>query len=162
LGVRLFSSGYRNKERNMDLSGLKWPLIILVVVAIGWLASSGGVNYMVTSFTKAAPGADAAKDATDEAGLSKVGGYLMYLLRYEKAAAVMDMAVQRYGTNGKNYYYNQYRIAKCLEKTGRMQESYNILNDLMNLDAKQYDDRIPNRDVLAARAAKLKEVNNLQ
>ncbi len=146
----------------MDLSGLKWPAIILVVVAVGWLASSGGVNYMVTNFTKAVPGANAAKDQTDEAGLSKVGGYLMYLLRYEKAAEVMNLSITRYGTTGKNYYYNEYRIAKCLEKMGRMQESYNILNALMNADARQYDDRVPNRDVLAARAAKLKEVNNLQ
>ena len=146
----------------MDLSGLKWPAIILVVVAVGWLASSGGVNYMVTNFTKSAPGADAAKDKTDEAGLTKVGGYLMYLLRYEKAAEVMNLSIARYGTNGKNYYYNQYRVAKCLEKQGHMQESYNILRDLTDIDARQYDDRIPNRDVLAARALKLKEVNNLQ
>ena len=146
----------------MDLSGLKWPAIILVVVAVGWLASSGGVNYMVTSFTKAVPGQDAARDATDEAGLTKVGGYLMYLLRYEKALEVMNTAVARYGTQGKNYYYNQYRMAKCLEKLGRMQESYNILRDLTDIDATKYDERVPNADVLRARAAKLKEVNNLQ
>ncbi len=143
----------------MDLSGLKWPLIILVVVGVGWLASSGGVNYMVTSFTKATPGADAAKDATDEAGLTRVGGYLMYLLRYEKAAGVMQLAIDRYGTTGKNYWYNQYRIAKCLEKMGQPQMGYNVLQELIAADARQYDDRIPNLDVLRARASKLKEVN---
>ena len=146
----------------MDLSGLKWPAIILVVVAIGWLATSGGVNFMVDKCTKAAPGQDVARDKADEAGLTHVGGYLFVLLRYERAATVMNLAIQRYGTNGANYYYNLYRIAKCLEKMDRMQDSYNILRNLTDIDAKQFDDRIPNRDVLAARATKLKEVNNLQ
>ena len=158
----LFAGRDRLRESDMDLSGLKWPAIILVVVAVGWLATSGGVNYMVNNYTKATPGQDAARDKADEAGLSRVGGYLFVLLRYEKAAAVMNAAVQRYGTGGANYYYNLYRIAKCLEKTDRMQESYNILRNLTDIDAKQYDDRIPNRDVLAAQATKLKEVNNLQ
>ena len=146
----------------MDLSGLKWPAIILAVVAVCWLGSSGGVNYMVSKYTKATPGQDAARDKTDEAGLTRVGGYLMFLSNYGKAAAVMDLAVQRYSTNGANYYYNQFRLARCLEKLGRMQESYNILSDLTDIDAKQYDDRIPNQDVLRTRASQLKEVNNLQ
>lgn len=146
----------------MDLSAFKWPAIIFAVVLICWLGSSGGVNYMVNSFTKATPGQDAARDKSDEAGLTKVAGYLMFTLNYGKAAVVMNKAIERYNTNGANYYYNQYRLAKCLEKLGRMQESYDIIRDLAGIDAKQYDARIPNRDALSLRAAKFKEVNNLQ
>ena len=146
----------------MDLSGFKWPLIILAVVAVCWLASSGGVNYMVNSFTKSAPGQDAARDKSDEAGLTAVGTYLMYTLRYEKTAEVLNIAVQRYGTRGANYYYNQLRLAKCWEKLGRMQDSYKIIRDLADVNAAQYDDRIPNQAELSARATKLKEVNGLQ
>jgi DNA phosphorothioation-dependent restriction protein DptG len=146
----------------MDLSGLKWPVIIIVVVAIGWLASSGGVNWMVSNFSKATPGQDPKRDITDEAGLSKVGGYLMYLFKYEKAYEVMNLALQRYGNTGKNYWYNKYRMVKCLEKMARYQDAYNILRELEGYNAQQYDDRVPNTDVLRARAAKLKEVNGLQ
>ena len=145
----------------MDLSRLKWPLIILAVVGIGWLASSGGVNWMVTNYTRATPDQDVKRDITDEAGLTRVGGYLMCLFKYQKAEYVMNLALQRYGTNGKNHHYNRYRIAKCLEKQGRFQESYKILSELEAYNARQYDDRIPDAKVLRTRAAKLKAVNNL-
>jgi hypothetical protein len=68
----------------MDLSGLKWPLIIVVVVAIGWLGSSGGINWMISQSTDAVPGADATQDARDEQRLTSVAGYLLTLWRYEK------------------------------------------------------------------------------
>ena len=146
----------------MDLSGFKWPAIIFAVVAVLWLVSSGGADYMVGSFTKATVGQDAARDKSDEAGLTSVGGYLMWTLRYEKAAEVLGKVTERYGTKGANYYYNQLRLAKCWEKLGKMQKAYNIIRDLAEVNAKQYDDRLPSQAELGGRAAKLKEVNNLE
>ncbi len=140
----------------MDLSGLKWPAIIIAVVAVLWLGSSGGVNYMVNDFTKATPGQNAVRDKNDEANLTEVAGYLIFMMNYGKAAEVMNLSVQRYGTNGANYYYNQYRLANCLEKTGRAQESGTIIKGLADINAKQYDDRIPSQETLNARAAGLK------
>ena len=146
----------------MDLSGLKWPLIIVVVVGIGWLLSSGGVNWMESNFTKATPGEDEARDATDEAGLTRLAGYLLYMFRYEKALAVMKQSCQRYGETGKNFWYNRYRMAKCHEKLKNYQEAYNILKRLENVDARQFDERVASRDALALRAQKLKEVHSLE
>ena len=145
----------------MDLSGLKWPIIIVVVVAIGWLFTSGGVSWMITNFTKSVPGEDAARDARDEAGLTRIGGYLLIMWRYEKAADVLNMAVERY-PNGKNYWYNAYRNAKCEEKMEHYQKAYNILQLCMQSSAGDYDERIPSNDNLALRAAKLKELYDLQ
>ncbi|HOK10238.1 MAG TPA: hypothetical protein PLT82_11695 [Candidatus Hydrogenedens sp.] len=146
----------------MDLSGLKWPLIILIIVGVGWLASSGGVNYMIKNFTKAVPGQDAQRDKIDEAGLTRVAGYLMMLLRWERAKDVLELTIQRYGNSGANYWYNMYRLSKCYEKLERYQEAYNILRDLAQLNAHQYDERVPEFDNLNLRASKLKEVHDLR
>lgn len=145
----------------MDLSGLKWPAIIVVVVAIGWLLSSGGVNWMINNFTKATPGQDAAVDARDEAGLTRVGNYLLYLWKWEKAANVMETAIQRYGVQAPNYYINVYRLVKCYEKVDRNQDAYDMLQVLIAANAHEKDKRIPNNDNLTLRATKLKEVNEL-
>lgn len=153
---------YEEQEGIMDLSGLKWPVIIVVIVAIVWLLSSGGVAWMVNNFTKATPGQDVARDKTDEAGLTRVGGYLLMLWRYEKAANVMETAIQRYGENGANYWYNLYRLAKCYERMDRNQESYNLLMDLAAANASQYDKRVAENDNLSLRAGKLKEMYELQ
>lgn len=142
----------------MDLSGLKWPLIIVAIVGVGFLATSPGINYMVTNFTKATPGQDAARDKIDEAGLTRVAGYLMYLWRYEKAMAVMQLSLDRYGSAGANYWYNKYRIARCLDRLEQYKASYDVLQDLMGNNANQYDKRVPNNDNLRLRANKLKEV----
>ena len=146
----------------MDLSGLKWPIIIVAIVGIGWLLSSGGVNYMVNSFTEATPGQDAEQDKTDEAGLTRVGGYLLYLWRYEKAADVMQMAIDRYGETGANYWYNMYRLARCTDRMEQYQNSYDILQFLIENNANQYDKRVPGNDTLRLRASKLKEMYELQ
>jgi len=146
----------------MDLSGLKWPLIIAVIVLIGWLMSSGGVNFMVNKFSAATPGNDIERDKTDEAGLSKVAGYLLFLWRYEKAAAVMELSMDRYGEVGANYWHNYYRLVKCYEKMKDYQRSYNILQELIAVNASQFDDRVPENDNLSLRATKLKEVHELQ
>ncbi|HPO13026.1 MAG TPA: tetratricopeptide repeat protein [Candidatus Hydrogenedentes bacterium] len=142
----------------MDLSGLKWPLIIVVVVVVGWLLSSGGVNWMEKNFTKSVPGQDEKRDISDEAGLARLGGYCMYLFRYEKAASIFEKAIDRY-PNGANYYYCKYCLARCYEKMDRYQDSYNILLDLIAANASEVDKRVNNNDVLNLRAQKLKEVH---
>lgn len=146
----------------MDLSGLKWPLIIGVVLFIGWLGTSGGVNWMVNNATKAQPGVDAKRDELDEATLTRVGGYLLYLWRYDRAREVMETAIARYGTAGKNYYYNYYRIVACYERVQRYQCAYNVLQELIAMQAWNYDARVPDLDNLSLRASKLKEVHELQ
>lgn len=146
----------------MDLSGLKWPLIIVIVVAIGWLASSGGVNWMVQQATKATPGQDPAQDVKDEARLSKIAGYLLVLWRYERAAEVLNECFARYGTAGANYWHNKYRMVKCQEKMENYQQAYNILQELIAAQAWTYDKRVPDMDNLSLRASKLKEVHELQ
>ncbi|HNR29354.1 MAG TPA: hypothetical protein PKI11_00560 [Candidatus Hydrogenedentes bacterium] len=145
----------------MDLSGLKWPLIIVIVVAIGWLASSGGVNWMVGQATKNAPGQDAAQDVKDEARLSTIGGYLMTLWRYERAAEVLNTCFARYGASGANYWHNKYRMVKCQEKLGNYQQAFNILQELLAGQAWTYDSRVPEMDNLSLRATKLKELHEL-
>ncbi len=146
----------------MDLSGLKWPLIIVIVVAIGWLMSSGGVNYMYGNFTKATPGEDVERDKVDEAGLTKLGGYLMLLWRWEKARNVMEESVRRYGDSGANFWYNKYRLAKCYDRLEKYKVSYSILQFLISNNAHEYDERVANNDNLSLRAAKLKEVYEIQ
>lgn len=143
----------------MDLSGLKWPLIIVVVVAIGWLGSSGGVNWMVSQSTKAQPGADAKQDARDEQRLTSVAGYLLTLWRYEQAADVMGTAIDRYGTAGKNYWYNYYRMAKCFEKMNQPGKAVNTLMEVMRQRNQITDDRIPGWDTLKLRATKIAETH---
>jgi len=144
----------------MDLSGLKWPIIIVVVVFVGWLFTSGGVNWMVGQATKADVGADAAKDARDEAMLSRIGGYLIYLWRYEKAAEVLTLSIERY-PNGANVLHNYYRLVTCYERQDMNQRAHNILQELIAAQAWNFDDRIPGQDNLSLRAAKLKEVHGL-
>ncbi len=146
----------------MDLSGLKWPVIILIIIGIGWLASSGGVNYMIKNFTKSVPGQDIQRDKTDEAGLSRIAGYLITLLRWERAKNVIELTINRYGDTGANYWYNLYRLARCYEKLGRYQEAYNILRDLAQVNAHQYDNRVPEYDNLNLRTQKLKELYELK
>ncbi|MBI2422475.1 MAG: tetratricopeptide repeat protein [Candidatus Hydrogenedentes bacterium] len=146
----------------MDLSKLKWPIIIFVVVGFSWLLSSPGVNYMYTKATKATVGENAEQDVKDEATLSTYGGYMLYMFRYQTAANFFETAIDRYGPNGANYYYNLYRLARCYEKQERNQESLDILRQLMAEDAHSYDDRVMTTNQMEQRAAKLKEVNGLQ
>lgn len=145
----------------MDLSKFKWPVIIILVVGIIWLGSSGGINFMVNQFTKAEPGVDANRDRSDEAWLTSIGGYLQKTFQYEEAYEVMSIACDRYGQNSSNYLFNQLRMARCLEKLGDYQGSYEILCYLRDSRASEFDDRIPIFDVLNGRAAKLKEVHEL-
>jgi tetratricopeptide (TPR) repeat protein len=145
----------------MDLSGLKWPIIIAVVVGLGWLLTSGGVNWMVGNFTKATPGIDAQQDMVDEAGLSRVGGYLLFMWRWEKANDVLSLAVERY-PEGPNLYYNLYRIARCEERMGNYQAAVDLMRELMDYDAHEIDERVPHTENLNLQANKLIEMYDLQ
>jgi hypothetical protein len=70
--------------------------------------------------------------------------------------------LQRYGPDGKNFYLNTYRLALVYEKQDRHQEAYDVLQELIDVEAGEIDDRVPNRDNLALRAEKLKEMYELQ
>ncbi len=146
----------------MDLSGLKWPLIIAAVAGLGWLATSGGINYMVGNFSEAQPGEDAERDKLDEAGLSRVGGYLLHLWNWKKAKKVMKLSIDRYGPQGANYWYNWYRVARCNDRMKLYQESYNVLKMLIEKDGPAKDSRMARLGILKARAAKLKEIHELK
>ncbi|OQB41734.1 MAG: hypothetical protein BWY09_00546 [Candidatus Hydrogenedentes bacterium ADurb.Bin179] len=146
----------------MDLSGLKWPVLILVIVGIGFLASSPGINFMVGRYTKSTPGQNAELDTRDEVGLTHIAGYLLYQWRYQRAYDIMKLAVDRYGASGANCWYNKYRMAKCLEKLGRIQESCTLLEELMAANAHAVDARVADNNNLKLRITKIKEVNELQ
>jgi tetratricopeptide (TPR) repeat protein len=145
----------------MDLSFLKWPLIIGGVVLVGWLASSGGVNYMYKKFTVNEPGADAKKDQIDEAGLSRLGGYCLMLFKYEKAMSVYETAVSSY-PDGKNVWYNKYQMARCAERLGDYRKTVDILHELIDASANDIDERVPNNDNLRLRSEKLIEMHELE
>ena len=145
----------------MDLSGLKWPLIIAAIVGIGWLASSPGVSWMEANFTKSTPGADAERDKLDEAGLSRLATYVLYLWKYQKAKDLMTESIERYGENGANFWFNKYRISTCDDRLGNWQEAVDGLQELIDVDAHTKDDRIPEIDNLQLKMEKIKSVHEL-
>ena len=145
----------------MDLSGLKWPLIIVIVCGLGWLLSSGGVAWMESNFTKSTPGADVERDKLDEAGLSRLATYVLYLWKYERAKGLMNEALDWYGENGANFWFNKYRISTCDERLGNWQEAADELQELIDNNASAKDDRIPENDNLSLKLAKLREVHEL-
>ncbi len=144
----------------MDLSGLKWPIIIVVVIGAVWLMSSGGMDYMYKNFTKAEVGADPQRDKSDEAGLTRLAGFLIKTLRFQKAEEVLETAVARY-PNGANVWYNQYRLVKCAEKLKRYRRAVDILEMLIQNDAHAIDPRVPEHAILRARADKFIAVHEL-
>jgi tetratricopeptide (TPR) repeat protein len=145
----------------MDLSFLKWPIIIGVIVFAGWLLSSSGVDYLYRHFTAGTPGADVKRDAANESGLSTLGGYCLYLFKYEKAMRIFETAVSRY-PNGKNRRYNEYRMVTCAEQLGDVQKAVSLLEDLIAADAHQIDKRVPVSDNLRRRSETLIELHNLE
>ncbi|HUW60894.1 MAG TPA: hypothetical protein VMZ06_07785 [Candidatus Bathyarchaeia archaeon] len=144
----------------MDLSFLKWPIIIVVVVGGGWLLTSGGVNFMYNKFTATPPGADAKADAVNEAGLSKLGGYCLKTFQYEKAMLMFSTACDLY-PQGANFYYSKYRMAKCAEKMDDVPQAVALLRALIQVNANSIDSRVPENDNLRARSDKLEAVNNV-
>ena len=144
----------------MDLSKLKWAVVILVVFGGGWLATEGGVNWAYNRATAATPGQDEAKDRSDEATLARYGGFLLATFRYERAKTFYDTALNRYPA-GKNNYWIRYQLARCEDKLGNIQREVDLLFGLYEIDADQFDERIPGQNELALRIQKLVEVNDL-
>ena len=145
----------------MDLSRLKWPLIIFIVAAIGWLGTAGGVSWMENKFSQGTPGANAEQDAANEMGLSRLGGFLLKTFRYARAEEVFQKAMDRYPT-GSEYWYNMYRQVKVKEKLGKQAEAVQLLKQLIAANANSIDSRVPENDNLNLRAEKLIEVNELE
>ncbi len=144
----------------MDLSKLKWLVIILVVFVGGWLVTAGGVNYMFKRATSGTPGMDANKDKVNEATLTRYGGFLLSTFRYEQSKKFYNEAVQRFPA-GANRYWNRYQLARVHEKLDEEEESVVLLLGLWEDDANQYDHRVPNQDTLKLRIQKLIEVNQI-
>ena len=144
----------------MDLTFLKWPIIILVIVGLGWFATSGGMNYIHKQCTKAQVGEDPAKDKRDEARLSRCGGFLLLSFRAQKADGFFKTAIDRY-PQGANVWCNKYRMVKCAEKAKQYQRAVNILQGLMNANAHSIDSRVPENANLKLRMDKHKEMYGL-
>jgi tetratricopeptide (TPR) repeat protein len=145
----------------MDLSFLKWPIILGVIALIAWLGSSGGVNYMYKKFTADPPGVDAKKDEINEAGLSRLGGYCLRLTKYQKALAIFEEAANRF-PGGKNFWYNRYRMVRCAEKMKDFKRAVDLMHELIAADASKIDDRVADNDNLRLRSEKLIEMYELE
>jgi hypothetical protein len=146
----------------MDLSGFKWPLIIAALVGTGWLFTSGGVNWMYGRFTAATPGVDVAQDTRDEAGLTKLAAYTYHIWKWRACIDIIETSVARYGQNAPNYWFNMERLSTCYERVGEYQTAVNILDELIRVDAHQFDERVGNFDNLSLRVSKLKEMYEIQ
>jgi len=144
----------------MNLSWLKWLVIVVVVFGVGWLVTAGGVNYMYNRATAGVVGENAGKDKVNEATLTRYGGFLLSTFRYDGAKKFYNAAVQRYPA-GDNRYWNRYQLARCHEKLDEIEEAVNLLLYLYDEDANQYDSRIPVQDALKLRIQKLIEVNQI-
>ena len=145
----------------MDLSRFKWPVIIIVLVGIFVLLfTDPGIRFIRGKLTAGTPGQDAKQDEFNEAGLSMLSGFLIKTFRYSSAEITLKDAMERY-PEGKNFLYNKYRLAKCVEKQGRYEECIELLAALRDQDAHQTDDRIPEVDVLNLRIDKLAETHEL-
>lgn len=144
----------------MDLSALKWVVIIVVVIGAGWLITEGGVNWVYSNATKTTTGVNAGNDKVNDATLSRYGGFLMATFRYNKAKKFYSEGIKRF-PNGANYWWNNYQLARCEEKFENWQEAADILYFLWQEDAMQYDDRVPDRRILKPRIEKIVEMYQL-
>lgn len=144
----------------MDLSKVKWVLIAVLVFGGFWLVTEGGINYMHKKFTADEPGTDAAIDERNEAGLTRLGAFLMMTFRYQKADEVFQNALDLF-PDGVNADYNYFRQARCAEKAYDFKRAVQIMEDLMDWSASDNDPRIPTNDELRLRADKLIEMHDL-
>lgn len=144
----------------MDLSKLIWPLVIALIVGMGWLVSSPGINYMYGKYTASVPGEDLERDKQDEAGLTRIAGFLFKIMRHSTAKGILQAAVDRY-PDGANVWYNYYRLAKCKEKEKDYAGCVEILAWLRSNNANQHDNRVPVQDILNLRMQKLIETHEL-
>jgi len=144
----------------MDLSFLKWPVVILVVAGLIWLGSSAGVNFMYNKFTASEPGLDPKVDARSEAGLSRLGAFLIATFRYGWAQDVLQETITRY-PDGENYWFNLYRIGRCKQKLGDYKGAVQIYEQLISNNAWEMNSDIPGYAKLRLRADKLIETHQL-
>ena len=54
------------------------------------------------------------------------------------------------------------RLSTCYARIGEYQTAVNILDELIRLDAHQFDERVGNFDNLSLRVSKLKEMYEIQ
>lgn len=144
----------------MDLSKVKWIVIFVLAMGSIWLITEPGVNYMIGRFSAQEAGSDPSRDTINEAGLTRVGTFLMMTFRYEKADEVFELALERY-PEGKNAEYNYFRQARAAEKMKDYRRAVNILEDIIADDGHSIDPRIPESDALRLRADKLIETHEL-
>jgi tetratricopeptide (TPR) repeat protein len=145
----------------MDVSKIVWALAIVALIGLVWLVTNPGINYLYKQYTSGTPGQDAAADERAEAGLSRMGGFLLATFRYEKALQCYNAATERY-PNGKNYWWNVYQSARCYERLERYADSARVLQRLIAANADTQDERVPDNDTLNLRLQKLIEVHELQ
>ena len=145
----------------MDLSKLRWPVVILIIAGFIWLVSSPGMRFFYERYANAPVGQSAEEDRKNEAGLSWVGGFLLRTLRYEFADEVLTFAVEVY-PNGENRLANEYKLSIVANRLGDYQRSVDILHELSRLNASTIDDRVPGNDRLNADALKLVEIHDLR
>ena len=145
----------------MDLSKVKWLVIIAVVGGIIYYLTGPGVNSAYNNATKAAVGVNPDRDAIDEATLSKYGGYLSAMLRYEKSEEFYTTAIDRYGQDSKNFWLNTYKRARCRQKLNKYPESADDLFFLWTEDGHLHDKRVPVNNSLKNQLAKLIELFDL-
>jgi hypothetical protein len=155
----------------MDLTFLKWPLIIIIVGALIWLFTDGGLNWMESSLLAKPYGEDAQVDETTEARMSKLAGYLNRTFRSERADQLLIVCAERF-PDGKNYYNNLYRRARIHERLGNTKSNpddqlvhfnnaLDFLYILIDDDAHTIDERVPPINALRRRATDIAERNSL-
>lgn len=149
----------------MDMSKLVWVFAIIAVIVVGWLLTSGGTEFMYKQYTESTPGVDEAQDKRDEAGLTRLGGYLLRTFRYERASEVYEAAIKRYPIDlypdSEHYYMNIYNQSKAYEKMDEWEKAADNLMYLRDVDADQYDERVPNFDQLNGELMRIVEVHEL-
>ena len=146
----------------MDLSKVKWVVLVAVLLVAGWiLLTDSGKEAWFNHYMKNTPGVDAAKDLKDEKGLSRLASLLIRTFRYEDAANVLDTTIKRY-PDGTQYYYNYYRLARCEEKLENYQAAADILLMIRDNHAGEIDGRIPNSKIIDYRLQQLIELHGLQ
>ena len=77
----------------MNLSWLKWVVVLAVILFVLWLVGGSGTGYLQKRYTAATPGEDADIDARDESGLTSLGGFYLTTFRYDKAAEAIEAAI---------------------------------------------------------------------
>lgn len=144
----------------MDISKVLWVILGLIVVGAGFLMTNPGADWVYERNATAPAEEDGGSYKFREATLSRYGGFLLATFRYEKAKKFYTAAINNYPA-GDNRYWNRYQLARVEEKLKNWQNAVNLLYYLWEVDADQYDDRIPNQATLKARILQLVEVHEL-